>query len=358
MAKITVVTKDVAEFKLYHRVVGLLRSAGHEVIVVAEGLSLDKWVETREKVFLGKPDPTEVDSLGRRRDILLPAFFDLFQPDLVLTGLGHPINLGQSFGLEANRRGIKLGYVLDVWGAESRSRAIPDFICTLDEFSRKQIESYEHYQSKRPKVYITGSPLLDSLVEVEEISQPFGELWMSYPVILFVGQDESTTPALSGSVEALNECFGDGYVLIPRFHPKFKGKEEWVKWQEILSTATGNVLFLSPIVSIQEIMRLAECTVSIYSNALVEAAALGSLPVSWVSDIGRQKMSEAMGGLTRFPLVTQGCAVEVSLTQHFVDLLRAPNEEKKKFVNRCQFCYQGNGGNAQKVVQAVISELG
>lgn len=359
MAKIIVVTKDIAEFNIYSPVVATLRDKRHRVCVIAEGLSLGKWVEAGEDVWFGQPDPDQVDVNGCRHDITdCELALETFKPNLMLTGLGAPINLGETFGLAANQLGIKLGYFIDVWGAESRSKAVPDFICTLDQFGEQKIQAYAPYQGRMPKVYVTGSPAMDRLAKVEE---PWGILGLSLfwddPVVLFVGQDESTTPALEGLVQALNN-WGKPYVLVPRFHPKFQNRTDLLaKWNAILAEAAGDVIQVSPEITTQQIMTVANYTVSIYSNALIEAAALGSLPVSWVSDIGRASMRQALGGLERFPLVDYGCAVEVETPEQFQEILLDGPTIYRDRIRRCQTAFPCDGKNTDRVVSALEAEL-
>jgi hypothetical protein len=309
--------------------------------VVAEGLSLAKWRESGETVcaFSG------ADS---RR------FLTEFKPNLVLTGLASPINLGESFGLAANELGVKLGFVADIWGAEARSRAVPDFVCTLDQFGLDKILQYPKYQGRVPRVYITGSPAMDRLLDVKNPGAIWDGVRDSRLVVLFVGQDESTTPALEGLVQALN--VGGEYVLIPFFHPK--RPDLLGEWNGILARATFPVL-RTPQVSLHQAMKIAWVTMSVYSTALIEAAALGSLPVSWVSPIGRQKMREALGGLERFPLVDSGCTIEVETPEEFrqavLDLGQTAYWAK---IRHCQYQFGCDGKNTERVVAVIERELG
>lgn len=358
--KIVVVTKDIAEFQIYQPVVALLRERGHTVVVVAEGLSLDKWIDVGELVYKGSGVQEGVDSQTLcRSDIDADEVLKELKPDLVLTGLGAPINLGQTFGLAANALGITLGYVIDVWGAESRSSAVPNFICTLDGFGKAMIACNKSYCGRTIHVHTTGSPAMDRLAKVQEPDLPiFNSVIGEWTIVLFVGQDESTIPALGGLVKALNET-GEPYLLIPRFHPKFANRLELrMLRNEILASANGYVLQAPAKISTQELMKVAGYTVSIYSNALIEAAALGSLPVSWISDIGREKMAQALGGLTRFPLVDMKCAVEVETQTDFQQLLLAldPYDYEAK-IRHCQSVYKCDGENTERVVQAIIAEL-
>lgn len=358
MAKILVVTKDIAEFLIYKPVVDLLRTGGHMVTVVAEGLSLGKWIEAGEEVYKGRPDPIYHNAqTGCRYDLEEFLVLDEIKPDSVLTGLGAPINLGERFGIAANKRGIRLGYVEDMWCVHTRSNAVPDFVCTLDPFGRQKIGQYLLYQTRMPRVYTTGSPAWDRLASVQpdkfvSIASALHDL-----TVLLAGQDESTTPVIDGLVEALDKLTDQGkrVLLIPRLHPKFLAREDLQKvWLSSVNKARCNVLWAGPQVSTVQLMLSADFTVSTYSNALVEAALLGSIPVSWVSNVGLEKMAEALGGLAQFPLVGYGCAAEVNTAEEF---LAITSERRDQTHTRCGEELRNDGQNAARVVAAIELEL-
>ncbi|MSU55038.1 MAG: hypothetical protein EXS46_00685 [Candidatus Taylorbacteria bacterium] len=348
---IIVVTKDIAEFLIYFLLVSALRERGHNVTVIAEGISLDKWLEKDEAVARHFSGSTECE---------FEIFLAGLKPDLVLTGLADPINWGEKFGLAANKLGIKLGYVIDVWGAESRSTAVPNFICTLDNFARERILNYHPFGASMPKVYITGSPAMDSLAKVKIPTGFLGNLAnCNERTILFCGQNIFSASALEGLIQALNDCQKEiPCILIPRFHPKFMQRaDHCALWNAILAKAKGYVLHVPTSTTSQQLMMLAGLTVSVFSNALIEAAALGSLPVSWNSENGRKNMSSVFGGLTRFPLVDCGCAVEVETPADFISVLRMAPVDFQNRIRRCKAMYRGDGNNTQRVTEAVTAEL-
>lgn len=362
MAKILVVTKDIAEFLVFHPVVALLREAGHEALVLAEGLSLSRWLEAGEQVLCGKPPEEKVDRNGCRYDVAAESFLRTLQPDMVLTGLGAPINLGQSFGLAANALGITLGYVVDIWGAHIRSLAVPDFVCTLDLFQKELIESYGPYHGALPAVavYITGSPAMDRLAAMRVQEDPLLSFLehVSRPVVFFAGQDESTTPALEIVVDGLN-ALKDGYILIPRFHPKFASRLELVsEWEAALRRAEGVVLRMPARFRSEELAAVSDYVVSVYSSVLLEAALLGVLPVSIPSRLGRQKMREAIG-FERFPLVEYGCAIEVFSADELGKLVgtEAGRSSGRAAIERCRKFFPKTKGAALAVRDAILEQL-
>lgn len=361
MANVLIITKDNAEFQIYQPLTTLLRTRGHRVVIVAEGLSLDKWLALNEPVFGGKGEPGAFDKHLCRSDVDVGQILENLMPDLVLTGLGAPINLSEKFGLAANQMGFKLGYVIDVWGAESRSKAVPDFICTLDTFGRDKINAWPPYMGREPRIYVTGSPAMDALLDVKkagadlEVCNLFQDC--NVPTVLLAGQDECTTPVVEGLVSALSKVGG---VIIPRFHPKYADRDDLAApWLKTLAKADCEVLWVGSRVTTQELAAEVDYVVSVFSNVLIEAAALGSIPVSWVSDIGRQKMREALGGLTRFPLVERGCAMEVSSPEEFIErvVLDDASSALGEVLHACDEHYHLDGRNTERVVAAIEAEL-
>ncbi len=346
--KVLIVTKDIGEFNVYEPVVRQMTQSGVSVVLVAEGLSLQKWKDAGYLTWCPEGEFADAE-----------AFLQYEEPDMVLTGLVALINLGAKFGLAANKFGIKLGYVHDLWGVNKRSPAVPDFVCVTDEYDEKLICEYGPYFHHPPRIYVTGSPAMNSLEGIR------GNLLvrhiLDYPrdliSVLVLGQDESTTPMLEGLVQALDEV--GNYVLIPRFHPKFVGNVELQhKWFSILYGAKkGKVLFVGSEVSTRELMGSVKFTVSIYSTGLVEAAILGSLAVSWTSDIGREKMEQALG-VRRFPLVEMNCAIEVQDVGECQRLITRDASWRGEYVSRALSKLNTDGGNTKRVVDAIMKELG
>lgn len=360
MAKTVIVeTKDIAEFASHELLVAKLRAAGVNVYVVAEGLSAAKWNAINENLIGGLPSPGTLDGQGFRHDIDVAGVFEHLKPDLVLTGLASPINLGEKFGLAANARGVKLGYIVDVWGAETRSTAIPNFICTIDTYAQKGIESNARYQAAMPKVYRVGAPLVDRIAKVAHDPLVDSILSGFEMAVLLVGQNDATTPVAEGLVEALNTRCENEYILVPRFHPKFAGRDDlFLAWQRALGKAKGTVVYFPPVITTAQIMRSVNYVVSTYSTALIEAAAMGTLPVSWVSELGRKRMSEELGGITRFPLVEYSCAVEVESPDDFVN--KVPDWKGKDYsaiVSAGQTMFPKDGKTIERIFGHVTAEL-
>lgn len=374
--KILIVTKDRMEFNLYHPVALALEKAGCEVIVVAEGLSMDLWNKSGRPIHKGQPfagscDPntlirTDIDPLETLRTL---------SPDIVMTGLADPIHLGERFGLAANQLGIKLGYVEDLCFVHRRSKAIPKFICTPDAYGEKKImehvlyrakqlgDNYDYLFGNQPAVYVTGSPAMDVLKDVkpDSLTESIIQNHKAERVILIGGQDESTTPLVRGLLEASQR--ENGWLIIPRFHPKWMSdpskaafRDEWTRLLYLMEER-HRVLWTPPSLDTRTLIPLATEVVSIYSNILIEAAGLGVLAISWMSDVGRERMRASFktSDLMHFPQVELGAALEVRTADEYVSKIARVNlrhsHEAKRILNL-------DGKATERVTQVILAELG
>lgn len=342
--RVLVVTKDTMDFLMYHRIMQELASGGviantADCGIVAEGVSMAKWINAGYEIYGGFPKKGEYDEATLCRHDLDP--YQVLQeekPHLVLVGLSFWPNLGPKFALAAKELGIPLGFVEDIWMAHRRSVVVPDFICTLDRLGSGFVEDNDIYD--RTKVFITGNPAWDALSEIKP--DPFIKQITSASkrVVLMAGQDLETTSMVEGLLEALDEQ-GE-YILFPKIHPAWRGltrenvraerdqrKREEMEvifeacqlWRDKLANPKNGCVIWTDT-GIHQLMLSSRYIVSISSNALIEAALLGKVPVSWNSDLGRQSMRAGFGGLENFPLVDLKCAVEVESPDDF--LFRVP----------------------------------
>lgn len=358
--KILIITKDVGEFNVYYPIVKKLMKEGVEVAIVAEALSQQKWIDAGLMIICGAEVESDQACLVRS-----------IRPEMILTGLGAPINLGEKFGLVANQLGIKLGFVHDLWGVNKRSSAFPQFVCVTDEYDAKLVQGYPQYarelgdaddrltqlQFGMPKIYITGSSAMDSLAEVEPDKLVSSMTECAFP-ILVLGQDEATTPMLEILSQALSSMHDvQDYTVIPRLHPKFMGNTDLRNaWLTALYGMKSKVLFVEGKVTTRELMLSVPITLSVYSTGLIEAAMLGSVATSVISDVGRQKMNESLG-VKQFPLVGLGCAKEISTPDELVSMLRDPFA-LEEFSRVARERLQSDGKATERVVEAILQELG
>lgn len=376
--KVLIVTKDVMEFKLYHSVAEMLKKQSVDIIVVAEGLSMDMWIKAGWEIYQGLPKEGNFDLNTKiRSDIDVSDTIIRCRPDVVLTGLGAPIHLGEEFGFGANRLSTTLGFVEDLWFSHRRSSAFPNFICTPDGYGRQAIEAWPRYTGQMPRVFVTGSSAMDTLQDVKpfvplaniiEKERACGREFTR--VILVGGQSEPTTPMLQGLKEAslIAASHGERWLIIPRFHPKWMADATKAafksEWERIVFEMEEyhRVLWVPLSVDTRTLVPLATEVVSIFSNLLIEAVGLGTLAVSWTSEVGRQKMAESFGGASKFPLAELGACLEVSSAQEFLNLPHpryygSEEETTPFFTEKAKRILGLDGKATQRVVDAVLEYL-
>lgn len=371
-------TKDIAEFNNYHRVADGLSKNGLRVGIIPEGLSAERWykkgAERRTShQLLWQPPAEEMleQNTLMRHDLVPGLLLSFIEPDIVLTGLASPINLGEKFGLAANALGIPLGYIEDLWGVHTRSTAIPNFVCTLDAYGQSLVEKY--YGGK-VRSFATGAPADDALLSVEPHPEVEMVVKKTPYTVLVAGQDHSTTPLLAGLIPALEEI--GNYTIIPRFHPKWLAvSEETIaretdsekkktaerifaacnQWRAMLDSVKNGAVWWAPShITTHQIMKSVPYTVSIYSNVLREAGILGSIPVSWTSDIGRDMMRKHLGGLEQYPLVQYDAVFEIETPKEFLDHIPLPEtpwyRATRGIISQKLRC---DGKNTERVVQVI-----
>jgi hypothetical protein len=351
---ILVITKDIGGgFNTHRPVVDLLKQRGHDVTIVAEGLSMQKWIDAGYKIFGGLPDNGCFDPDTKIRFDLDPQkTIDIVDPDVVITELADPIHLGEKFGLVAGCLGIPVVFIEDLWGAHKRSKAVPNLLCSVDQYGLEQAQLYYGVEERFfHQIVVTGNPAMDSISN--EKPHPVLQKWVAEEKLIHVlfGQDDSTTPAIQGLVSSL--VAGD--CLVARFHPKWMSdpskKEHINTWLEALEFAKSKgveVLDVPEGATARQLILAARSCVSIYSTVLTEAALLGSLAVSWMSPVGQQRIKESMG-VERYPLVDLGCVAEVYNPDEYNFMLM----KRSVLLKNCREQLHPDGKNTERVVEAI-----
>jgi hypothetical protein len=363
--RILIVTKDPGSgFSMHYPVAVALRELGHEVSIVAEGLSAEMWIKASWDIAGGLPKEGDFDPKTKIRHDINPweVIFG-FNPDVVITELADPIHLGEQFGLVANERGIPLGFIEDLWFAHRRSLAFPDFVCTVDSYGEKAILDNLNYKcySSILRVFVTGSPLMDSLKSVTADPRVKAIIEKQNPsrVILVAGQGDCTTSVVSGLADALEKM--TNCLILPRFHPKWMSdpskaaiRNQWT--EDVFRMEMGHrVLWTPPSVSLRSLIPLATDVVSMFSNALIEALALGAMPVSWTSPEIVEEIMKGFAGASHFPMVDMVAAYEVSITEDYLRLTQWGDGERHGFIKHAQKTMNFDFRATERVVDAIVS---
>ncbi len=312
--KILFVSKDMGGGNVLVPVAEVMRDEC-ELVVISEGLSARAWKKAGfELYFQGTADyRDEPFALNASRVI------DKVKPDIVVVGLGSPINLEKNFAEAANVHGIPLVWIEDFWGGSFRNTASPSMIFTLDHIGEDVIRRIPRFE-KAP-VSISGNLALNALQNFaipEDLATRMKEL--KKPTVLLAGGGTSTSSVIRVVVESLKGTPGD-WTLIPRLHPKWAeradsgGKTYGEIWRELLFELGDKVVEVATP-NADALAMLCDMTVSPFSTLLLPSVVAKKIPVSIRTPEMIKDMS-GQNGLTRYPLVEAGAVLEISYPVSF-----------------------------------------
>lgn len=306
--KVLFVSKDIGSGNVLIPVAKTMKP-DHDVVVVAEGLSIPRWrKEGFDLHFQGTTDyrdePFTVDAAALLKHL---------KPDVMVTGLSSPINLEEQFASAANTLDIPVVWLNDFWGGSTRNNARPDLIFTIDHIDEKIVKKNPRFEKVR--VSISGNLALNTLENFsapEDVAKRMNEL--KKPVILLAGGGVSTTSVIEILVNSLRMTPGD-WTLIPRLHPKHAkrqgpdGRTYGETWNGLLAEFGERVAEV-PTDNADAVAMLADITVSPFSTLLLPSVVAKKLPVS-VRTPEMIKDLKAQTGLERYPLAEVGAVFEM-----------------------------------------------
>lgn len=351
---VLIVTKDRMGYEMGRPVRDRLIKGGASVAVVAEGISMNLWDKAGVEIVGGMPAEGCYDPKKFTRTDLDPMrVLDELKPRVVLVEMARPLVLGDEFVDAANEIGIRVGCFEDLWGVSGRTTGRLDFVCALDEFSA----NLAHEKHPRASVLITGDPSKDRLVGVKPDPEFARMVSGREHVVLCAWQGMGTLPMVQGLVKALAKI--PGFVLVPRPHGKYlkAGHEDYPPaFTEVFSLSGGTVILETcPGVEMASLMKSVHYVVGLTSNALIDAAILGTLPVCWDSPEGRANALDSIG-VERFPLATFGCGAEVSNADGYLELPDPGTPGYRRYLDTAsEKLHPGNA--TEKVARAIQSYL-
>ena len=219
--------KDNGCSSVTEEVAVLAREDGHQVFTALEGLAMVRYEN------LGFPIGTPPNWRGMMNfnsptddDKKLPpfdaaAFLNKTQPDIIVTGLGSPINIQRQIAEEATRRGIPLVVCEDFWskipGHLDAAKVKPALILTVDDYSialnRKAFPGVGQRVVGNP-----GAKEVPVPSEVEAQVKKIRDEGFD-TIYVFAGGGASATNELALLLQCLEKTPGN-YCIVPRFHPK------------------------------------------------------------------------------------------------------------------------------------------
>ncbi len=300
------VTKDTGGFKVAKPVADSMKKQGWNTTIIAEGKSFTFWEKAGYTPLFSK-EISETLSLAKVTTIL-----NKEKPAIIIVTLGSPINSENLFALKANKLKIPLVFIPDVWGAETRSRAVPDLVLAFDEFEASLCG--ERFLGTETEICIVGHPFIDELLQTgipEKATSYVQEIKSECDgVILLAGQGAYTTDMLQ--ILRLSLEMSDGkYVVIPRFHPKYKGTEYMETWKNELSHFPVKSIAKEASISTDHLAALCDITISTFSTLLMVSAYYNKVPISVNTPASIEAMVKSTG-LDYYPPVLAEAAIEIS----------------------------------------------
>lgn len=245
------------------------------------------------------------------------------------------------------------------WGPEHQ----PDHVITNDRIGERMVTTL--WPTLKPEsVFKTGFPMLDQYVGADVLGEAGTVrqmLRLDYkPVIVFAGQSDATSAMLSELVEVLNP-HREYIHFVPRPHPRMMRDyaHEADRWNRALSRYRGE-LVVSDQCSMRQMVAVAYqwgAVVSMYSTALLEAAAARASAIAMLYPEAHQAFRKENPGLEQFPLAELGCAGYVTdrteLERVISDALTQGNIWRKNQERHIV----ADGQNARRAAEVVLSLL-
>lgn len=260
MARILFVAKDNGCASVTEQVAVLARNDGHEVMVALEGLAMARYealgfIHKCSPNFYGCVDfraPTAKEMEGGADLFDAARFLDVAWPDLIVTGLGSPINIQAQIAEEATRRRIPLVICEDFWaksvGHLDRKKVRPVLILTVDKYSVSLVK--EAFPDTH--ALVVGNPGVKEVPVPENVQIQMDALRAEFgTVYVYAGAGPDSTTAELELLICCLEKTGGNWCLVPRFHPKYEKlqlpgmtKPYGEIWREYLAPFSARVRYV------------------------------------------------------------------------------------------------------------------
>lgn len=222
---------------------------------------------------------------------------EVYNPNVVISGLSSPCHLELICDLEAAARGIPLVQIEDFWGVHTRSEIEPDLLVTIDDVAAALVRKK---YSSAVQIVIAGSPGVSSVKPRSSLTTAFDEIHRreGRKIIVFTDGGGQCASGLLLLIECL-KLTRIPWVLVPKFHPKFvsslmpRTNKTWgVYWYNLLEPVRDHVYERDE--STEEVVLAADATASAYSTLLITAAAAGKTALTlWTPMAAERLWAEA-----------------------------------------------------------------
>lgn len=310
MKKVLFVSKDIGGANIAAPLAEEFVRGGHSAAIISEGLASAIF----EKRGLNLYFKGTVNFLEESFTLNATSVIKKINPDVVVCTDGSPIHLEEQFGLASNQLKVPLVFLEGFWGSFIRSKARPDAMLVLDQYSKElALKAYP-----KAKVTAVGNP---GVVKKDELSSTDSHLLDylkkdSAKVFLYTGGDPvATVEQLDLLVKCLEKTSGKWW-LIARFHPKWvKVTEAKTKrtfgeiWNKILSPVSERIVACDNL-SMMEVVVNCDLLLSDYSTFLTTAVIAGKPAITlFTPSVKSSLQGESI--VVQVPLVTMGYAYEV-----------------------------------------------
>jgi hypothetical protein len=333
-----------------------------EIVVVAEGKSVDEWKNAGFNEAIVAEGPLDIKASW---DISPKDVFFSVKPDVLVCGLSSPIRSEAWFAAGAKNPecsgGLPLVYLDDNWGAIHRCQTPADLVLTIDTLGEKLVHQHELYRNHREdQVRIIGDLSASAASEpipqgtIDAFNKAKGDA--EYAFVLcsqkWPESDDIIDTALESCAFSLKA--GAKLVVIPRWHPGAK-QEDRARWTEkvlaFVDAHPNAVSILGDSFSTDHLAALADGTFAATGSALRAAAYAGKIPICiWTPRLGQKLKAES--GMEHHPLYIHGNAFGFEKPTHVTLQMM----EKGEYVrNMQQELLQPIPFDAAKAAEAIMA---
>jgi len=336
--KVLVVTKDIGGFKSAEPLAVALANSGCPINIIAEGKSVKLWEEARWSTKLVRIIDSQNEDIVKKITELAP--------DVIVVTLGDPINLENKFANAANKLGIPLVFLPDIWGAETRSSANPDLVLALDTYDA----SLSKKMFPNAHMEVVGYPFISGLVS-ETISRKVidevDELRKEYDGLVLL-EGEGAYPDVIKMLRLSLKLDDKKYLVIPKLHPKLDRSIYTDIWLPELKKFPNGTVLEDCAVGADNLAALCDITFATFTLLLVVSAFYNRVPISAATRASQEHLLESTG-LEHYPPVEAGVAVGIHEPTPLSTLLTA--KERAKMEGRQKKFFRPF--NSQKAIKAM-----
>ncbi len=252
MARILFVAKDNGCASVTEQVAVLARDDRHQVFTALEGLAMARFEALGIPIY---EPPNYIGAVNFKapscpaekyavHNFSAAKLLDDIRPDIIVSGIGGPINMEQSVAEEASLRDIPLVLAEDFWANSVRFKGMnPAMVLTVDDYAKEVVSN----AFPKARVHIVGNPGAKEVEVPAAVQAKMDELHHRFDMVcLFAaGGGDATAPELSLLMQCLARTRSN-WCLIPRFHPKWvpqkvPGTEETYGevWEKLLASLEG-----------------------------------------------------------------------------------------------------------------------